>query len=334
MGALQFLPEGRLPGTPDDIDAREASEDEIARKLANLASAPLGIDEDEDFRISIAGAQEKTALLFWKDKWHIPHGTTPTTHIIKPQIGELPSGIDLSRSVENEYLCLNLTQAFGLPSAEVEIADFADHRALVIERFDRRWTRDARLIRLPQEDCCQALSVHPDLKYQRDGGPGMAEILTLFQASDEPEADRRMFIKAQIMFWLLGATDGQAKNFSVFLQPAGRFRMTPLYDVMSAQPAIDAHQLTWNQMKLAIAVGSNNHYRINTILPRHFEQTATNNGIPATVIEQLFAEVTERAEFAIGETLATLPANFPSDIADSITGGLRSRLRTLEHISA
>lgn len=326
VGALQFLPEGTEPGTPGGIDAREASEAEIARKLANLASAPLGIDEDEDFRISIAGAQEKTALLFWKNRWYIPHGTTPTTHILKPQIGELPSGIDLSRSVENEYLCLKLTQAFDLPSAQVEIADFGSHRALVVERFDRRWTRDDRLIRLPQEDCCQALSIHPDLKYQKDGGPGMSEILSLLQASDEPEADQRMFIKAQILFWLLGATDGHAKNFSLFLQPGGRFHMTPLYDVMSAQCAIDAHQLTWNQMKLAIAIGNNNHYRVNTILPRHFEQTAARNGIPAAVIEQLFAEITAGAESAIEETLTALPENFPADIAESITGGLRNRL--------
>ncbi|GMQ76692.1 MAG: type II toxin-antitoxin system HipA family toxin [Gammaproteobacteria bacterium] len=334
VGALQFLPEGTEPGTPGVIDAREASETEIARKLANLASAPLGIEEDEDFRISIAGAQEKTALLFWKNRWYIPHGTTPTTHILKPQIGELPSGIDLSRSVENEYLCLKLTQAFDLPSAQVEIADFDSHRALVVERFDRRWTRDDRLIRLPQEDCCQALSIHPDLKYQKDGGPGMSEILGLLQASDEPEADRRMFIKAQILFWLLGATDGHAKNFSLFLQPGGRFQMTPLYDVMSAQCAIDAHQLTWNQMKLAIAVGNNNHYRVNTILPRHFEQTAARNGISAAVIEQLFTEITARAESAIEDTLTALPENFPADIAESITGGLRNRLRTFAHIPA
>ena len=142
------------------------------------------MDADGEFRISIAGAQEKTALLYWKDRWHIPHGTTATTHILKPQIGMLPSGIDLNRSVENEHLCLRLTAALGLPSANTEIADFDGERVLVIERFDRRWTRDNRLLRLPQEDCCQALSVPPTLKYDADGGPGMADILDLLKASD------------------------------------------------------------------------------------------------------------------------------------------------------
>jgi serine/threonine-protein kinase HipA len=128
---------------------------------------------------------------------------------------------------------------FGLPTARTEIREFSGRRALVVERFDRLHTRDGRLLRLPQEDCCQALSVPPPRKYEPDGGPGM-RILDLLKASDEPEADQTLFLKAQIVFWLLGATDGHAKNFSIFLLPGGRFRLTPLYDVMSAQPNVDA----------------------------------------------------------------------------------------------
>ena len=88
-------------------------------------------------------------------------------------------------------------------------------------------------------------------------------ILDLLQASDEPAADRKLFLKAQIVFWLLGATDGHAKNFSIFLLPGGRFRMTPLYDVMSAQPNVDAGEIPRNRMKLAMAVGDNRHYAID-----------------------------------------------------------------------
>jgi serine/threonine-protein kinase HipA len=103
-----------------------------------------------------------------------------------------------------------------------------------------------RLLRLPQEDCCQALSVPPPRKYEPDGGPGIRQILELLKASDEPEADQTLFLKAQIVFWLLGATDGHAKNFSIFLLPGGRFRLTPLYDVMSAQPNVDAGEIRHN----------------------------------------------------------------------------------------
>src|SRR5262249_45392510 len=213
------------------------------------------------------GAQEKTAFLFWKDRWHVPHSATPTTHIMKPQIGKLSNGIDLTRSVENEYLCLKLIAAFGLPSANVAIADFKGYRALVVERFDRLWTkeRSKRLLRLPQEDCCQALSVPPTRKYETDGGPGIADVLEMLKGSDDPDADRRMFLKAQILNWLLAATDGHAKNFSIFLRPGGRFRLAPLYDVMSAQPARDAGQLQRNKMKLALAVGERQHYVVEDI---------------------------------------------------------------------
>jgi len=173
VGALQFV------GDADDDDHGNSHAltgdvvDDVAieKLLKGLAQAPLGLTRDDDFRISVAGAQEKTALLLQNGKWLKPHGTTPTTHILKTQIGELPNGIDLSNSVENEYYCLKLAAAFGLPVNNAEITRFGETTALVIERFDRRWTKDGRLLRLPQEDCCQALSVPPTRKYQSDG-PG------------------------------------------------------------------------------------------------------------------------------------------------------------------
>ena len=118
VGALQFLADGHEPGPAGVIEGHPVSDKEIAELLANLARSPLGLERDDDFRISIAGAQEKTALLRYKGRWQKPVGTTPTTHIFKPQIGRLPNGIDLSNSVENEYLCLTLASALGIPAAE------------------------------------------------------------------------------------------------------------------------------------------------------------------------------------------------------------------------
>jgi serine/threonine-protein kinase HipA len=330
VGALQFLPDGVAPGPAGAVEGRPVNKDYIARKIGDLTATPLGVDEDEEFRISLAGAQEKTAFLFWKKKWHVPHGTTATTHIMKPQIGVLPNGIDLTRSVENEYLCLKLTAALGLPSPNIAMADFKGNPVLVVERFDRLWTRDKRLLRLPQEDCCQALSVTPTRKYESDGGPSMAAILDLLKGSDDPEADRRLLLKTQIVFWLLGATDGHAKNFSIFLRPGGRFRLTPLYDVMSVQPAVDASQLRRNRMKLALAVGDSRHYVVHEIMPRHFLQSAAKSGIPATVVQSILDELLESAQTAVSKVMEDLPAGFPAELARSIVGGLRSRLRLVE----
>ncbi len=330
VGALQFLPDGVTPEPAGSVKGRPVDDDYIARKVGDLNATPLGVDEDEEFRISLAGAQEKTALLLWNDKWHVPHGTTATTHIMKPQIGMLPSGIDLNNSVENEYLCMKLAQAFGLPAANVVLADFKDTRVLVVERFDRLWTKDGRLLRLPQEDCCQALSVPPTRKYESDGGPGMPAVLDLLKASDDPDTDRRLFLKAQIMFWLLGATDGHAKNFSIFLQPGGRFRLTPLYDVMSVQPAFDAGQLRKNQMKFAMAVGDNRHYIVYEIMPRHFVETAAKSGVPSAFVQSIFDELVESADVVINQVMKDLPGGFPQELAESIVGGLRARLRLID----
>jgi serine/threonine-protein kinase HipA len=334
VGALQFLPEGIDPGRAGEVRGRPLEDSEIAEMLGDLRRTPLGLDEDGEFRISLAGAQEKTALLYWQDKWQVPHGTAATTHILKPEIGKLPNGIDPSQSIENEHLCMRLTTALGLPTARTEIGEFGGRRALVVERFDRLWTRDGRLLRLPQEDGCQALSVAPTRKYEPDGGPGIRQMLELLKASDEPEKDQRLFLKAQIVFWLLGATDGHAKNFSIFLLPGGRFRLTPLYDIMSAQPNVDAGQIGRNRMKLAMAVGSSRHYVIDSIMPRHFLQTAAAAGVPAALVEGILDEVESGGAAAVETALNGLPPEFPQNIAASVANGVRRRLRLLAHATA
>ena len=150
VGALQFLPEGQDPGPAGSVEGRLLDDGEIAEKIRNLATRPLGLDDDPEFRISIAGAQEKTALLHWNGRWHVPRGTTATTHIMKPQIGVLPNGVDLSRSVENEYLCLRLTAALGLPSATVEIADFDGEQRRALGRRAGEQPVDVGVLRTPQ----------------------------------------------------------------------------------------------------------------------------------------------------------------------------------------
>lgn len=330
VGALQFLPIGADSGPSGAIEADPIDEHTIAEILQNLTAAPLGITEDPSFRISIAGAQEKTALLFWKKRWYKPRGTTPTTHILKPSIGKLQNGIDLTHSVENEYLCLKLLQDLGFPVAKAEMTMFGDRRVLVVERFDRHWTAEHRLIRLPQEDCCQALSFPPTLKYEIDGGPQIANILRLLEGSDDPAGDRRLFLKAMISFWLLGATDGHAKNFSVFLFPQGRFHLTPLYDVISAQPSVDAKQIKFSQFALAMSVGMKRRYKIMQIAMRHFDQTAEQAGMGSDVVESIREELCAVVETAVESVLNTLPAGFPDSVAASIVGGIRRRLIRLQ----
>lgn len=327
VGALQFVA-GDIPPEPMGLEGEPVSDAQIADILRNLATAPLGIEED-DFRISLAGAQEKTALLRKDGEWIRPLGMTPTTHILKTQLGVLPSGINLSDSVENEFLCMTFCRAMGMDVAEVEIIDFEDVRALSVARFDRRWTRDGRLIRLPQEDFCQALSVPPSQKYQMDGGPSIADGMQLLAGSDRPNEDRLTFFKAQVLFWLLGATDGHAKNFSIALRPGGGFGMTPLYDVLTAQKAVDDGQIRHNRMRLAMSLGSQNHYRINEVVRRHFLETAKAVGFGEGLANDMIAKVISELKGAIDQTHAAMPDGFPDQLLNCLIDGLCNRAENL-----
>lgn len=330
VGALQFVP-GDLdaPAAIGPIEGEPIDDAEIGRLLGNLAQAPLGLSRDDPFRISVAGAQEKTALLRHEGRWLKPLGTTPTTHILKPRIGRLPNGIDLTHSVENEFYGLKLAAAFGLPVARAEMADFGGAAALVIERFDRLWTRDGRLLRLPQEDCCQALSVPPSRKYQADGGPNLVDLLDLLRGSDTPADDRLTVFKAQIFFWLIGATDGHAKNVSIFLSPGGGYRLTPLYDILTAEPSLAAREIEPKQMKLALSVGTRNHYRVGDIHGRHFLQTGQAAGLSAATIREALDQMRAAAETAFEIVQKDLPAGFPEGIHAAVKSAATRRLDSL-----
>jgi len=329
IGALQFLVDGDTPQASNELTGKKLSKANIENLLAELDVTPLGIRSENSLRISVAGAQEKTALLKHKGKWMQPSGTTPTSHILKPQIGKLHGGVDLSDSVENEYFCLKLLQNFGLKTANATIGEFNTQKALVVERFDRRWTDDGRLIRLPQEDCCQALSVAPTQKYQSEGGPGVIEIMNILRGSDNPSADRTDFFKANILFWLIGATDGHAKNFSLALSSRGRFQMTPLYDVLTLQPTVDKKRLNHKDFKLAMRLGSSNQYNVERIRGRHFVDTGVQAGLSRPAIKQIMDEIGDTATSAMDKTVTALPKHFPMALVDSVSDAITHRISRL-----
>ncbi len=334
VGALQLLPEDAAEVDVRRIESEVLTDTEIAGLLRNYATLPLGMQGDNDFRISIAGAQEKTALLRLNDKWHRPLGVTPTSHIFKLPIGKIAhSGMDLTDSVENEWLCHLILKAYGIPVANADIAEFEDVKVLVVERFDRRWADDRTwMIRLPQEDMCQALNISPALKYESDGGPGIQRIMTLLLGSVNALADRSLFLKTQVLFWLLGAIDGHAKNFSIFLLPEGSFQLAPFYDVMSAYPLVEKRLVEPQKMKMAMAVrGKSTHYQWQKIQLRHWLSTAKACGFPADEMESIIKNLFGQMDAVIEHVQDILPQGFPEEVANSVFNGMkgvRNRLNT------
>ena len=294
VGALSFWAEELEKEGEIKLDCSFLEEKEIAKKIRNLGRRmPLGMDSS-DFRISIAGAQEKSALLQIQGKWYEPHGQTPTSHIIKAPIGALRKEINFDDSIDNEWASLLIMKKMGLPVCESKIYQFEDQRVLVVKRFDRKWKKYQGkdiLLRIPQEDVCQALGISPYQKYQTEGGPGIEDIAKFLMASKRSE-DRFDFFKAMMIFDLLFATDGHAKNFSVFLEKDG-FRMTPFYDVMSGYFLFKRERRRLSDLKLAMKVGNSGHYNFRKISKRHYDETAKKCGINKTKFEKISSEISE-----------------------------------------
>jgi serine/threonine-protein kinase HipA len=333
VGAIQLLPANSEAPEVRRIDAEPLSDEDIAQILDDTISKKnLGVPEEDALRISIAGAQEKTALLWHEGRWCRPHGTTPTTHIMKLPLGEVGGmRADFSTSVENEWLCARIMRAYGLPVAECSIETFGRYKVLAVTRFDRRML-DGWLARLPQEDFCQARGLPPGRKYEKNGGPGIATILDVLRGSNEPETDRMNFLETQLLFWMLAAPDGHAKNFSIAIEAEDHFRLTPLYDVMSAWPVIGEgpREFQWKQVKLAMAVRTKNaHYRMAEIQRRHWNEVAKANAMGPD-FESVIQKVLESTPEVIEAVSSELPQEFPSVVSDRIFEGLIRQTKRLE----
>lgn len=340
VGAVQLLSPDEQPKDVHTIDAVPLSEAEVERALIQTVSPSsfAANSADDDFRISIAGAQEKTAFLHHDGQWCRPLGATPTTHIFKLPLG-LVGGMqaDMTTSVENEWLCARILRAYGLPVARCDIGRFGSQKVLVVERFDRQLHSSGKYwLRLVQEDFCQATATPSSMKYERDGGPGMLEIARILRGSVNRDHDLACLLKAQLLFWMLAATDGHAKNLSIRILSQGRFQLTPLYDVLSIWPIIGnaANKISWHNARLAMSVrGKNKHYLVKDIRRRHFNGMAARCGLGETA-EPLIKDILAATPAVIASTQENLPKGFPQHVLDAILNGLSQSARQLEAMPA
>lgn len=337
VGAIQLLAEDDVPQNLESIQGAPLDEQDVERLLQHTV-APGGVGgrlgPQDELRISLAGAQEKTALLWHEGGWVLPHGATPTSHILK-----LPLGLvghrraDFSTSVENEWLCLTILQEFGIPVPRAAILRFGAQKVLAVQRFDRKMHSSGNwLMRLPQEDFCQALARPSHLKYESDGGPGLLDLATILQGSVQPQEDLATLLRTQILFWMLGAPDGHAKNFSIALLPEGRYSLTPVYDVMSIWPVEGSgpNQFSRHDAKLAMAMlGKSKHYRFKDVHRRHFNSTAARCHYGSDA-EDLIQPILSETRAVVDRVYAQLPPDFPGAVAGTVLEGLVRSARVLE----
>ncbi|WP_417842130.1 type II toxin-antitoxin system HipA family toxin [Terasakiella sp.] len=271
-GALQIVPEGS-PYTDEAEQIVEwKTDEEIAELIRSLPRRPLGVTADKEFRISLAGAQHKTAVVMRDGDVGLPQGDTPSTHIFKPPMAGL-DGI-----VENETFCMMLAQETGLPTANVKVLTFEDQKVISVERYDRHIEDDGTIKRIHQEDFCQALGIHPDHKYESDGGPNVSDCVRLLERTDAVYENQIIFLDALIFNFLIGGTDAHAKNYSLLLETDGSIKLAPLYDI--------ACGLVYDELaetdRMSMKIGGKKKF--NDVMPRHWERMAKDARIDIDLV--------------------------------------------------
>ncbi|MEV6416696.1 type II toxin-antitoxin system HipA family toxin [Kribbella sp. NPDC051718] len=196
----------------------------IAKRLRELIEAPASWTMPDE-HWSLGGQQEKFALMAVEGRWHEAQGSAATTHIVKPGIKIL-----LHQALV-EHLTMSAASDLGVDVAASRIIQFDDQWALVIERFDRI-VGDSSIVRVHQEDFCQALGRLPEAKYEARGGPGLADMSGLVKRwSSQPDDDLMALADFAAVNLVAGAPDGHSKNISLLLAHDGQRRIAPLYDL-------------------------------------------------------------------------------------------------------
>ncbi|MGN0078420.1 MAG: HipA domain-containing protein [Coriobacteriales bacterium] len=257
-GAVQVCAEGTAPPEETPSDLIPLSSEQIEAKLAAMredaAAAWLGTDLAEG-HWSLAGCQAKAALRLEGDRWFKCRGTAASTHILKPGV------VGLGDQALVEYLSMRIASRLGLPAAEVDYEMFGAEPAVIIRRYDRLRNREGAVVRIHQEDLCQALGVMPDAKYAEQGGPTTPQIIDLLRKTG-PHARENVyrFILCTFFNYLIGATDAHAKNHSLLWTATDSAALAPLYDVASIAPYHTLSPSRRKPLRAALSIGGENRF--------------------------------------------------------------------------
>lgn len=295
-GALVIQAEGNpLPPPATTSTAEPLDAAGLEALVANLHVAPLGVDAR--VRVSLGGVQEKLLLTKMPDgSWGRPVDGTPSTHILKPEIR------GYERTVANEHFCMLVAAGLDIPVAATEALRIGEADALVVERFDRTVARNGDVMRLHQEDICQATGLPPFKKYQEDGGPSLQLLASILQSVSD-FAGLEQLLRATVVNVALGNGDAHAKNFSLVHRVDGAVRLAPFYDLMSTMVYGDNH--------LAMYVDS--VQRIDRAVSTRIVNEAVSWGLPRERAAEIVAGIVERfpdAFAAARRDVGVLPEGF------------------------
>ena len=306
-GAVTLLPEG-VPHDSSDERVRVMDDDEFAHTLHELRRRPL-LAGTQGLRLSLAGGQDKLPVRIVDGRVALPLGVAASTHIIKP------ASRDFDGLVFNEAFCLALAQAVGLPTTASSVGRVGDVDYLVVERFDRAVDGE-RVVRIHQEDFCQALCIPPERKYQAEGGPTLARCFELLRSvSAAPVLDLGALLDAVVFNLAIGNNDAHGKNFALLHRADGTIRLAPLYDLVSTVSYPDLAS------EMAMRVGGQ---RIaDRVAPNDLRRLSKEAGLAAPLVLRRAVELLEIILARIDEV------EKPHAVSERVAALVRGRVQTL-----
>ena len=326
-GAVSLLaPGGPIPNQPATPRVRWLSEDELAELIAELPSRPMRVDAEGEYRLSLAGAQDKLPVVVGEDgRVGLTEGRTPSTHILKTPIRGLPD------TVANEALCLEIGRRLGVPTVRAQPRRAGDRECLLVARYDRA-VDDGRTRRLHQEDFCQALGVRSDRKYEAEGGPGLADCFALLRrAAAVPAREAPHLLDCLALSFLVGNHDAHGKNYSLlYLPDSDRAALAPAYDIVST---VVYRKVRPMSRKLAMSIGG--EYRPQYVRPRHLQRLLAEAGLGAAPSRRRLRALAQRAPAAAAEGRSALAdAGWDAEVLDGIVDVVGSRAEMLAELAA
>lgn len=312
-GAVSVFPEGASPKLRPGY--RELDEKELHRIVVELPRRPLMAGE-KGIRLSLAGAQNKLPVYMEEGRIFLATGNAPSTHILKPPIRELEG------TAMNEAFCMTLAGKMGLQVPEVAVRENLD-TLFIVKRFDRERNPAGELIRLHQEDFCQALGILPDQKYETEGGPSLRQCFDLIaRESIRPAADRMALLNWVVFNVLIGNADSHAKNLAFLLTKPGP-RLAPFYDLICTAVY---ESLT---DKLAMKIGGED--RPNWLQLRHWKRFADTIAVKQDLVLRVLSNAIENILPKAEETSKELyAAHKNTGILEKILSVITKRVKRLK----
>lgn len=281
-GALSLLSTSEAESKKEkNEEYRPLSLEQLDESITGIPNIPL-LSEEKDLRLSLAGVQQKLPVYREKNALFLPYGRAASTHILKPAI---PS---IEDSIMNEMFCMRLAKKVGLPVPFVDIVKTPSHQIFCVERYDRNVLGEKKVVRLHQEDFCQALSLNPGLKYQNEGGPSIENLFSIIEAhSSKPAMDKKNLLQWIIFNFLIGNYDAHGKNISLLIS-SKQIVLAPFYDLMSTA--------VYDKLTVKMAMKIGGEYDADKVFDRHWERLAETFRVKKTFVLKFVADMKKKTK--------------------------------------